>query len=260
MFFFLSKTLDLALSPLTWVMALLFAGLLIAIRWPHRRALWRSSLALGLVTLYVFSLAPVAHGLTRGLEASAVDTWRPEQTYDVVVLLGGAVNLLATEPDGKRSFNDNVERLHATYDLLRTGKARHAILSGGVIHGGDPVSEAGVLGAQLVDWGIAPERLVIEDRARNTRENALFTREILEERGWKSVVIVTSAFHMQRSAGCFRAVGLPFDTLAVDRRAYAPDRASLNLLPRAHYLDMSADAIREWAGRLVYRWRGYSVE
>src|SRR5688572_30284923 len=106
-------------------------GLLVAWRWPHRKRLWRSLLVLGPVVLYVFSIAPVSNGLWRALEDSGpADSIRADVTYDVVIVLGGTVELLATDPapGGKRSFNDNVERLHAAYDLMRTGRAKNAIL------------------------------------------------------------------------------------------------------------------------------------
>jgi hypothetical protein len=61
---------------------------------------------------------------------------------------------------------------------------------------------------------------------------------------------------MQRAAGCFRAEGLAFDTLPVDHVAHA---RGVSIAPRAGALDLSTDALRELAGRMVYRARGYSV-
>ncbi|MGH8585893.1 MAG: hypothetical protein ACREWE_06850 [Gammaproteobacteria bacterium] len=56
MFFLLSKTLDLAFSPLTWAMALVIAGLAIAGRAPARKWLWRGCLTLAVGVLYLFSI------------------------------------------------------------------------------------------------------------------------------------------------------------------------------------------------------------
>ena len=75
---------------------------------------------------------------------------------------------------------------------------------------------------ELIDWGIAPERVVIEDQSRNTRENAVESARVARERGWKTILVVTSAFHMERALGCFRAVGLEVDALPVDQRGYDP--------------------------------------
>jgi hypothetical protein len=64
---------------------------------------------------------------------------------------------------------------------------------------------------------------------------------------------------MPRAAGCFKKVGLTFDTLAVDFRSGAAPDGAEPFLPRAGSLATSTDVLRELAGRVVYRARGYSV-
>jgi uncharacterized SAM-binding protein YcdF (DUF218 family) len=71
------------------------------------------------------------------------------------------------------------------------------------------------------------------------------------------VLVVTSAFHMPRAYGCFRAVGLDVDTLPVDFRSYKGPYSS-ELVPRAEHLAHSTTALREWFGRVIYRVRGFS--
>jgi uncharacterized SAM-binding protein YcdF (DUF218 family) len=258
MFYVLSKTLDLAVSPIVWAMVLVFLGRPRKKRPKTKRAL--SWVAIGM--LYLFSIEPVANQLERSLEASAKDTTSASTTYDAVVLLGGVVDDAGMDAfDGAPpAYNDNVERLLVTFDLLRKGRARYAIVSGGtggIVQRGD-VSEAHVLGDQLVAWGIEQERILLEDRARNTRENAIFSKKILDERKLKKVILVTSAFHMQRAAGCFRAENIAFDTLPVDYRAYDTRKRSGSWLPRPDAFVVSSRAIREWTGRAVYRLRGFA--
>jgi uncharacterized SAM-binding protein YcdF (DUF218 family) len=97
---------------------------------------------------------------------------------------------------------------------------------------------------------------VREGASRNTHENAVECAKIARERGWTRLLLVTSARHMKRAAGCFRAEGLAFDALPVDHRSHA---RGVTLSPRSGSLDLSTDALREYAGRIVYRVRGYSV-
>jgi uncharacterized SAM-binding protein YcdF (DUF218 family) len=178
--------------------------------------------------------------------------------YDAAILLGGVGDDRAEATWGQRAFNDNNERLLETFDLLRSGKARYAIVSGGdiAVQRADLI-EARVLVEQLVAWGIDRDRLVVEGEARNTRENAVYSAAIVRARGWHDVIIVTSAFHMPRAYGCFRAVGLAVDTSPVDFRSYGGDFRG-ELIPRADHLQQSTAALREWLGRVVYRVRGYS--
>ena len=251
MFYLFSKVLDLLLSPLTW--GLVLGAMAIpwrrrsVRRWRRRRGLAIAALAV----LVVFSLEPVSNGILYSMEHDAPSTYRPDVTYDAVILLGGLTDEDVTKEVGQPAYNDNVERVLMTHRLLRDGKARFVVPSGGM-------GEAGLMADQLRDWGVEPERIVVEDKARNTRENAVFSAEIVKQRGWSKILIVTSAFHMKRSIGCFNAVGLDFDSLAVDYRATRRPRTWIQ--PRAQFFSVSTAMIRELAGRVIYRLQGYSKE
>jgi uncharacterized SAM-binding protein YcdF (DUF218 family) len=250
-FFILSKTLDALLSPLSWALLILLAGI------TRRRSaipLWAPLAAIGV--LVFFSVEPVSNALLRRVEVSAQRTERGGTTYDAVVLLGGIVEDRSSRMSGLTSYNDHAERLLATFDLLRSGHATHAILSSGSAPD-TVVAEAHVLARQLETWGIDRSKLLVEDRARNTRENALFSKEIIDAHHFKRVLIVTSAAHMPRAADCFHKVGLDVDTLPVDYHSYDPSQAGGSWLPRADKLADSVAALRELSGRLVYRIVGY---
>jgi uncharacterized SAM-binding protein YcdF (DUF218 family) len=259
-FYVLSKTLDLAVAPVVWVLVLVALGR----RWRGRRPLprWRRlSPVLAIALLWALSLEPVANVLERSLELPDETTIKDGVTYDAVVLLGGLVDDRAMDgPSSPRAYNDSVERMLVTYDLLRTGRAKTAIISGG--SGGvvdvSSINEAQTIADQLADWGIERSRIVVEGAAKNTHENAVFSARLLRERGDEKVLIVTSAFHMRRSAGCFRAEGVTFDTLAVDRRSYDSSKRWGSWLPRPDAFMESSLAVREWTGRAVYRLRGYT--
>jgi len=166
------------------------------------------------------------------------------------------VNHGSTASHGVPSYNDNVERLLVSYDLLRTGRAKHVIVSGGYAGSGDRVNEARVLGRQLEDWGIARDRIVLEPRARNTHENAVESTTLVKQRGYRTLLLVTSAYHMPRALDCFRAVGVHVDALPVDFRASGSE-CPREWLPRAGHLETSEAVLRETFGRWVYRVRGY---
>lgn len=253
MFFYaLSKILDVLFEPLAWALAL---GALAALRLRGRPA---RVVVASLTLLYAFALPLVADLLWRGLEAGVVGTYRPEgEPYEAAILLGGPADNNARDLPEAFAYNENVERVLATYELLRTGRALAAIASSGPI---DPPwrapSEAHLLVEQLARWGVDRERLVVEPQSRNTVENARETAKIVRARGYKRLVLITSAYHMPRALGCFRAAGLEVDTLPVDYRA--PLTIGRSPLPRADALARSTMALRELAGRLIYRARGYS--
>ncbi len=256
MFYFLSKLFDVLLSPFSWGLVLL--GL--AVPWRRRPSRhWRRKRVLGwagLALLLLSSTWPISNALTRSLESAARPTYRPDVVYDVAVLLGGVVDEEAMARSGQPAYNDNVERLVMTHKLLREGHARSVIISGAALDHQE-LGEAVVLGRQLEDWGIAKDRIIIEDRARNTRENAVFTQAIVRARAFERVLVVTSAFHMVRATECFAAVGMPVDTLAVDYRGHDSAGRVGEWLPRAHSASVTSAMLREVAGRFIYRVQGY---
>jgi uncharacterized SAM-binding protein YcdF (DUF218 family) len=246
-FYALSKILDVFLSPLTWALVFCLAGL---VRRYERWTRWAPAAAAGL--LYLFSTGFVSNALLRNLEASATRTMRDGVVYDAAILLGGAVSHGSTRTWNVPSYNDNVERLLTAFDLLRSGRARTVIISGGRGDPADPIVEARVLGKQLEDWGIEPERIILEEHARNTRENATESKRIAAERHFQSLLMITSARHVPRALESFRRVGLAADTLPVDYRS-TDRRSSRSILPRSDDLDISVHALREILGGWIYK-------
>jgi uncharacterized SAM-binding protein YcdF (DUF218 family) len=254
-FLLLSKVLDLLLGPLTWAVLFILAGM--ALRRRVRLALGLQALGLGV--LYLFSIEPVAGALMRQAESGVKATYQPGLVYDAVIVLGGGLDPDATESSGRPEYNAAGERIMRGYELLREGHARNVLISGGSM---DPrkeaVIEAEVLSQQLQEWGIEPGRIFTEGKSRNTRENALESRPIIQQQGWKTLLLVTSAAHLPRAYGCFAAVGIRPDTFIADVRAPLGKRRP-SWLPRANHLSASSEALRELAGRWVYRLRGWMV-
>jgi uncharacterized SAM-binding protein YcdF (DUF218 family) len=261
LFFFVSKLFDVFLSPYTWALGLL--ALAIPWRRPRRRAAWRwrrATGAVGLGLLLFFSLEPVSDRLLYALEHETTSTYDPAVTYDAVILLGGVVSEAVTAESGQPALRDTVERLIKSHELLMDGHARYVIISSAARKQGRiESSETRVLARQMIAWGADPSRILLEEEARNTYENALYSQRIARERGFGKVLVVTSAFHMKRAEECFAAVGMTVDTLLVDYRARrGTGFRSQSWLPRVSYLADSTESLREMAGLYVYRFRGYA--
>lgn len=255
MFFTLSKLLDVAIDPFWWMFGLSLLGALVLARRPERRRLGFGLISVGLSLGLLASLPSVSNRLWHSLEGDVRSTMRADVTYDAVVLLGGTVSPLGSVRD-EPAWNDNVERLLTTHALLQSGKAKVVIVSGGDLRPG-LLTEAEYLARELERLGIDKGRIHVEAKARNTRENASLSKPMLEALGAKSVLLVTSAFHMPRAQGCFRAVDLETDVLPVDFRIREPS-LDPQVAPRAEYLGGTARALREWLGRGVYRVMGYT--
>ena len=257
MFFFLSKTLYLAFSPLTWAMTLVIAGLAIASRAPARKWLWRGCLTLAVGVLYLFSIQPVSNALERYLEASARSTMKEGVVYDGVVLLGGIVDVLVSEPDRPRAYGDNSERLLATYDLLRTGLAKEVVVSSG--DEGSFARETHVLRQQTDRLGHrsragGDRRPEPQHPRKRGRVGTVGARARLEEHlGGDERLPHGARARLLQGGGAGGGRALP-----VDPRGYDPARFSGSWLPRVGNLAQSTHALHEMLGRVIYRVRGYA--
>ncbi len=89
------------------------------------------------------------------------------------------------------------------------------LLSGGLA--GPPPAEAMMMRDLAVAAGVPERRLIIEDRSRNTFENALYTGTLLRSRRWRRIVIITDAFHLPRARMVFRRLGFDVRGEAVPR-------------------------------------------
>ncbi len=82
---------------------------------------------------------------------------------------------------------------------FKKGAARRIIVSGS--------GDADFIRQQLVRAGVPRDAIALEDRSRTTKENAEFTTRMLQERGVRRAIIVTSWFHSRRALSSFRSFG-----------------------------------------------------
>ena len=104
----------------------------------------------------------------------------------------------------------------------------------------------------FTDFGIAPGRILAEDRARNTEENARFSLELAKPQPGATWLLVTSAAHMPRSVGLFRKAG--FDVIPWPTDYFTADAPvpSLDLGSAVENIEIMNAALREWAGLTAY--------
>lgn len=138
---------------------------------------------------------------------------------DAVVVLGAAT--VAPGVPGPAL----VRRLDHGVRVLLARNARYLLVTGGVV--GPPPAEAQVMWDLARARGVADDRILIEDQARNTFENALYAGRMLRERGLARVIIVTDGFHLPRALYVFRRLGLPVAGEGVPQPAETSRRAWL---------------------------------
>ncbi|WP_375418497.1 YdcF family protein [uncultured Hymenobacter sp.] len=254
MFFLLSKLLQYGLSPAVWLVGLLLAALLA--RTPGGRRRW---LRAGALLTLIGTNGALANEALRVWELPPVPIAQVVP-HDAAVLLTG-ITVPNRSPHDRVYLGSGADRLTHALWLYRAGKVRRIIVAGGsgsVL--GATQTEARDLATLLRLAGVPASAILLEERSRNTRENALFTRQLLAAHPTiHSLVLVTSAFHQRRALGCFRRAGLAVTPFPAGY--YTTDRS-----PTPDYwLVPSADALAQWsrllhevAGYLTYRTVGYA--
>jgi uncharacterized SAM-binding protein YcdF (DUF218 family) len=247
---------DLLFEPLFVAILLLVLSYALARRRP-RVAFALPAVALGV--LLVCSAPSASNRFIHRMEAPPLTTMRPGVTYDAVIVLGGAINPEMTRETGRTAVNGAAERLLVAFDVLRQGRARNAVVTGGFMRGGGAGvrSQAGIMADQLEAWGIDPSRIVAEEQSSDTHEDAVESVKIARAHGWSRDLLLTTALHVPRARGCFVHEGLDVDTLAVDFRSVDPAHEPGDWFPRAMALSETTLAFHELAGRAVYRLRGW---
>lgn len=262
MFLFLSKILPLFVYPLGLACVLMVVAL--GLRWRRSRLDWVPVLG-ALLVLLVASNPGVSGALARSLEWRYLpDGELPEA--EAIVLLGGATRP-ADPPRPMVDVTEAGDRVFYAAKLYKDGKAPLIIATGGRVSwmgGGTP--EAMDMAELLEFMGVPSEAIILEPEALNTYQNAVKTRQILEQRGINKVLLVTTALHIPRSLAIFQrqqieAVPAPTDFSQAQRdrqsRNESPQSVLYGLLPDLEALNITTKTIKEYIGIVVYRWRGW---
>ena len=257
MFFVLAKVLWFLVQPSSLIVGAIIAGVLLtSSRW--KTAGIRLALV-GCAALLVSGLSPLGDLLIRPLEnrfPRAELGAGPEGIAGIIMLGGAGDSRVAGRPD-VAPLNEAAERVTEGLVLARRFPKARVVFSGGsgALLTREP-PEARAAGRLLVALGIEPGRLMLEDKSRDTHENAVFTRRMIEPKPGERWLLVTSAWHMPRAIGCFRQAGFPVEAWPVDYRT--PRR--MRLLPLNASIPASIPeglrridlAVREYAGLVMY--------
>jgi uncharacterized SAM-binding protein YcdF (DUF218 family) len=262
MFIFLSKLLPLFIYPVGLIAISLVTALLLR-RYPRWQ---RISFGGALLILWISGNAWVPSMLMRSLE------WRylPRETYpqcEVIVVLGGTTQS-ALYPRPIVEIGASGGRLLYAAHLYHEDVAPNLLLTSGYIDWmGNRNAPANDMAEILQMLNVPEEVLWFETKSRNTYENALFSRQILAEKGIDRIILVTSALHMPRAAALFEKQGFEVIPAPADfnmtqsdwERLWEPDPATqlFNFLPSASNIGTTTVAVKEYLGILIYWLRGW---
>ena len=202
------------------------------------------------ITFYIISIRPTKELLVRVIEPQKISTVDEVQATEVYVLLGGGIT--EGTPIGDIPTDSAYSRIVETA-ILYNKYPKKIIITGGRVYDEDSPSESSVYRDVLISLGIPRRDIILEEESRNTLENALFTKKILDERELTSITLITSATHMFRARNAFTSTGLE---VAIAPSGYISNKSKykvLDFIPSSHNLDFFLRALWEYVGIAVYQ-------
>lgn len=254
MFFIISKIFSFLTHPFSWVV------IAFLIAWITKRPfLSKWSFRAGIFSLLFFSNSVIFMEFAR--------LWETEGTkiedvghYDCAIVLGG---MAEWDNSHKRlSIRRGGDRIWQAINLYHLGKVDKILISGsnGFITE-DGLDEANQFRDVLIENGIPDADILVETKSKNTYENAIETKKVLEDYPeLESFLLVTSAMHMRRSKAIFEKAGFEnFDCFTTDHftgesRGYKLHQYFIpngSTMTNWHYL------FHEWMGYTSYWMSGY---
>lgn len=254
MFYLLSKIFWVVAQPLSIILLLVLTGTMLFLF--GRRRLGFTANAAAMLVLVLCGFTSLGFLLIGPLENRFSRPTAMPETVDAIIVLGGSTLGRVSAARGVAELNEAGDRLTEAVVLARRYPLARIVFSGGVgmfEPGGEP--EAATAERLLLAMGIPPERLVLEDQSRNTDENAELTAALLGDDAG-TVLLVTSAFHMPRSVGLFRSVGVEVVAWPTDYRSSGEEGFAVEVANPMHNMNTVSIALKEWIGLAAYYWTG----
>jgi uncharacterized SAM-binding protein YcdF (DUF218 family) len=252
MFFLFSKVLLFFLSPLFWVLVLLFLALFT--KKPNRK---RNYLIICVLILLLFSNAFLFNEVENKWEAPLTKVENLDR-YDYAILLGGFSSYDTAHV--KVKFGETADRFCQTLQLYEEKKVKKILISGGsgnLLH--QDITEADKIKIFLESLNIPEKDIVMEMTSRNTHENAVNTEAYLKKHDVGArCLLITSAWHMPRALGCFKKTGINVTPYSTDCLG-VPRNYDFDFLtfPQPWVLSKWSLLFKEWIGYATYKVLGY---
>lgn len=248
-FFQLSKILGLVIDPLNAVFLLLVVATIFL--WWGKPLAARRLLTLIVALFIAVIVLPVGNSLLLPLEERFPQPNPLPEKVDGIIMLGGAQLPLLTRAHGQPALNARAERMTTFLALARQYPQAMLVFSGGsgeLLH--QDVSEAETVRLFLRQQGFDADRVRYESVSRNTYENAINSKALVQPKTGETWLLVTSAADLPRAVGIFRHIGWPVVAIPCDynalRAEWAPSSSLLDALLTIR------SGLHEWIGLAVY--------
>lgn len=230
--------------PLYWILFLLIIAFFV-----RKKNLTRIMWVLALAIAIIFTSPFLYDSYARWYQPEPA-ALQQNAHYSFGILAGGFGSV---DSDGNGYFNSSSDRFLQAVKLYKTGMIDHILISGGNSKKNDEgFGEGRWARGEMIQFGVPDSVIFIEDHSKNTKENAINSKKMLDALGARPpYVLITSAFHMPRAAKNFRSAGM--DIIAFPCN-YTEGRGCFtagDLIPRANLLLDWSKYVREGVASIV---------
>lgn len=255
--FTLSKIVFAVIRPGNLLLiVMLIGGALLWARYERRRRQGRSALTALALVLLVLATTPLSDYALIPLENRFPQPEALPSHIDGIIILGASVDEVLTIARGQVSLTPEASRLTEAVKLARAHPEARVVFSGGSgrLFPAE-FTEARIAGRFLSEMGISSDRLVLEGQSRNTYENAVRSKMLAHPKPGEQWVLVTSAVHMPRAIGVFRAVGWPVIPYPVGYLTTGDYVWTFDFDLEGAIVELNY-ATKEWVGLIAYKLLG----
>lgn len=253
-FFIISKIVWFCISPDSLLMLLFVGGTLLL--YFKKEKLGKILLSTGAAIILTLSFLPIGEWLAIPLEYRFETNPQLPAQVDGIIVLSGSEDAHRTHLWGQPEFHASAERLTMFVTLARqypNAKLVHSGGSGSLTL--QEYKEALMAGRLYNDLGLDTSRIIFEPDSRNTFENVLFTKDLIQPKPDETWVVITTATHMVRSVGIFRKQEWDVIPYPVDHKGKKGNQLRINY-DLANNLYTLKSVMREWLGLVTYRVAG----
>ncbi len=257
MFFILSKIFWTLAQPLNAICLLAASGLIFRMKWPKAGT---KMVVVAVCLLLICGMLPVGPVLMVWLERQYPATEAPTNV-DGIIVLGGAFESNLSRKSEKLSANSDIGRIFCAVELTKINPSARLAFTGG---SGDILNPETLEGQDirqfinLIDF--KHRNILFEEKSRNTFENAVYSKEMLNPQNDENWVLVTSAYHMPRSVSVFQKLDWNVTAYSCGHKTTGKYGEIFTQLPSVTgNFTMLNIAIKEIIGSVIYYVTGKSA-
>ena len=240
---YLHKILPFFVSPLGFILFLLFVYIF------YRK---NFLIFMSLIILLVSTNTFVGNYLSKKLEFPykpiSIDSINKS---DAIIVLSGMIHQIGHKNNFKYEWSDP-DRFFGGLELLKKNKSDLLIFTAGQLPWTNNWKPEGlILKDKAIELGVVENKILITEKVKNTYEESLEVLKLIPK--GSSIILVTSAFHMERSKYLFEKQGFKVNPFPVDFKTSNKKLTILDIIPSVEALQKTSNFIRENIGRLYYR-------